>query len=361
MIVILFGTRPEAIKLGPVVAACRARHLPVSVICTGQHTDLLDGTPAQTDLAGGRSLGIQATGEVLKWLSYAQPVVEDAIRDATLVVVQGDTMSALVGARAASGLGIPVAHVEAGIRSGSDSDPWPEEVFRKEITQLATWHLTPTTHTFANLVSEGVPADRITITGNSVVSAIARYSEAVPVKVPDLSILFTMHRREWRLHGIKGVLEGFHEACLVYPEVTFHWPLHPAVARDLSPTWLDRLPPNAQVTGPLPYRRSVRLVANSLGVGTDSGGLQEEAAVLGTPCAVFRTVTDRPESVWAGVAKTYPPTAEGILNGLTDLRESRLLRQVAPVFGGVESADLIAKQLDEALSQSTRIKARMSS
>lgn len=347
MLILVWGTRPEALKLGAVAAALKARNVPFVSLSTGQHTDLLAGTPAETDLADSQSLGIRTTGEVLRWPLSAQPVIEAALRDhrATLVVVQGDTMSAVVGARAAARLGIPLAHVEAGIRSGCLDDPWPEEAFRREITTLATWHYAPTLCAYDHLIAEGVSAEAILLTGNPIVSAIARYADVVPVKVADLTILFTMHRREWRLGGIKSVLEGFHEAACQYPEVEIVWPVHPGVAKDLPMGWVSGLPLNARLVAPMAYRPTLRLLARSLGVATDSGGLQEEAACLGVPCAVLRRVTDRPESVEAGVARVYAPTGEGVLGAIRDLRERVIPRQPSDVFGTVAAATRIAVHL----------------
>lgn len=263
-----------------------------------------------------------------------------------MIVVQGDTLSALAGARAGDFLGIPVAHVEAGVRSGDLHDPWPEESFRREITSLAAWHYAPTSTAAGHLLAEGVQSDTILVTGNPVVSAIARYSEAVPVPVPDLVILFTMHRREWRLGGMKSVLQGFHEAALTYPELELVWPMHPAVEAAVPPTWVKELPQNARVVGPMPYRPTLRLLVRSLGVATDSGGLQEEAAVLGVPCAVLRKVTDRPESVEAGVARVFTPDGDGVLAAIRTLRDRQLPRQVCGVYGTVAAADYIAAHLE---------------
>jgi UDP-N-acetylglucosamine 2-epimerase len=259
-----------------------------------------------------------------------------------MVVVQGDTMSALVGAQAAAEIGIPVVHIEAGIRSGDLSDPWPEERFRREITQLATYHFAPTLCAYDNLVADGVYADNIFLTGNPIVSAIQRYTCEVPVKVPDMVILFTMHRREWILGGIKGVLEGFMESALRYPEIEIVWPVHPGVSKQIPDAWVRSLPANVRLISPMAYRPAIRLLARSLGVATDSGGLQEESAILGVPCAVVRHVTDRPESIEAGVARLFSPDSEGIQAALVALRERTILRQPTDLYGTVGSANKIA-------------------
>src|SRR2546423_5228857 len=164
MIAVIAGTRPDCIKQGPTVAALRVRQLPTRVILTGQHSDLLRGTPAETDLADSLSLGLKSTGDVIRWPLHATTLLREALLGCDLVVVQGDTMSALAGARAAASLGIPLCHVEAGLRSGSLEDPFPEEGFRREITELATWHYAPTGHAADQLLGEGVPREAVGVT-----------------------------------------------------------------------------------------------------------------------------------------------------------------------------------------------------
>lgn len=347
VLVMVAGTRPELLKLGPVSAALAASKVPHRTILTGQHTTLLAGGPAATDFADAECLNVCTTGEIVRWSDYALPAIQDALtrHKASLVVVQGDTMSAVAGARAAHDLGIPVAHVEAGVRSHDVENPWPEEKFRKEITQLATYHFAPTLRAYDNLIAEGVSERHIYLTGNPIVSAIARYADVEPVKVPDLKILFTMHRREWLLGGIRGVLDGFLESALRYPEVEIIWPMHPGVAKEVPPSWIDRLPRNAHTIAPLPYRAAMLALTRSLGVATDSGGLQEEAACLGVPCAVLRRVTDRPESVEAGVARLFDPTQEGVVAAFEALRERRILRCPTAVYGLPTSAEKIATTL----------------
>ena len=351
VLVIVWGSRPEAIKLGAVAAALKAAHVPFVSLATGQHTTLLVGTPAETDLADSVSLGLQTTGETERWPALAQPVLETALRDvqASLVVVQGDTMSAVVGARAASALGIPVAHVEAGLRSGNLQDPWPEEGYRREITRLATWHFAPTHWAFENLLREGISEDRIFLTGNPVVSAIARYTAARPVPNPDPVIMFTMHRREWILGGIQGVLDGLTESATQDPEVAIVWPMHPGVVKALPDGWEP--PANLRPLAPLPYRETITLLARSLGVCTDSGGLVEEAATLGVPCAVLRYVCDRPEALEAGVARLYPPTEEGVIAALETLRNQTLPRLPTDCYGTRFAADHIAAILGRLVRQ----------
>jgi UDP-N-acetylglucosamine 2-epimerase (non-hydrolysing) len=345
-IVLCFGTRPEAIKLGPVAHELRVLGVRPTLICSGQHTQLLAGTPAETDLAEARSLGLASTGNVTRWLASAEAPLKSALGETkdAVVVVQGDTMSALAAARAASDLGIVVAHVEAGVRSWNDEEPWPEERFRRDITGLADWHYAPTSECFANLVREGVSMTRILVTGNTVVSALARYSEAKPVAAAqERTVLVTLHRRELLLDPeLLRTLQALAFACAHAEDVRFLWPLHPAMQHAVQQIgW----PANVHFVAPLAYRACVEGLARCIGVLTDSGGLQEEAATLGVPCAVVRNVTDRPESVAAGIARVFSPTPAGVDNAVACLAEEKLPRLALPVFGTPKAAAEVARHL----------------
>lgn len=343
MIVLIYGTRPEAIKLGPVAAELKAAGVPFLPICTNQHTDLLKGTPAETDLADGDSLGLASSGDVLRWTFGAERELTHRLQKLApeVVVVQGDTMSALAGARAAHSLGTILCHVEAGVRSGCLEEPWPEEGIRREITELADWHYAATEHAAENLRQEGIPEERLQVTGNPGVSALARYSDATPMAEPCTpTILVTLHRREL----VKGphfaeVLQSLGDTADEFPALRFVWPKHPAIDKEITGI------PNFRTIAPLPYRTCVNGLALSVGVLTDSGGLQEDAAHLGIPCAVLRNYSDRPESIAAGVAKLFPPTAQGVRGAVRALATESIPRKPAPVFGDALSAFRIAEHL----------------
>jgi len=343
MIAVVWGTRPEAIKLGCVVAELRAANVPLTLLCTGQHTDLLRGGPAETDLLGSKSLGLKSSGDVMRWTRIAERQLRFTLSELSpeLVVVQGDTMSAVAGARAASLCKIPVAHVEAGVRSHCASEPWPEEGFRVEIAQLADWHYAPTERCLANLMREDIPRQQIVVTGNPGISAIARYTRAVPVaQAQTPTILITLHRRELlKSPDCDAVFRAVGDTADCYPALRFLWPLHPAIKKSIQG------PPNLRIVPPLDYCRCVTGLPLIVGVLTDSGGLQEEASTLGVPCAVLRRVTDRPESVEAGVAQVFPPTVEGTKQAIQALATESIPRKAAPVFGDMLSASRIARHL----------------
>jgi len=354
MILIAFGTRPEAIKLGPVAAELAADKVPFGLLATGQHRELLVGTPAETDLAAASSLGLPSEGNVVRWLARARARVRVWLREHEEfdpVVVQGDTMSALAVARAACDAGRAVAHIEAGVRSHDRANPWPEEQTRVEITELARWHYAATPTAWANLAQEGVPSSLIVLTGNPIVSALARYTAARPCG-PQPHILVTLHRREWLLGDcVAEVVSALADAARAEPRVEFIWPVHPAVHARVNGAFAS-LPPNLIPTGPLEYGKCARVLASALGVLTDSGGLQEEAATLGVPCAVLRTVTDRPESVQAGVARCFAPDANGVKAAVAALTGGKLKRQALDVYGTPESAARIARHLAQVASVS---------
>jgi len=305
----VFGTRPEAIKIAPVVAELRALGVEPDLLCTGQHTDLLDGSPARTELAGAENANIASDGSVTRWMMRARPALRAAFQlaEPACVVVQGDTMSALAAAAAASELGVPVAHIEAGVRSHDLGQPWPEEANRVEISKLALHHLAPTETAAANLVYERV-GGVIKVTGNTAVSALVRYSRAEPALVVLPYVVVTLHRRESQPHA--NMLAAKVIACArVHPTLTFVWPLHPSFGKALGLASLE-LPPNLRITSPVGYSTFVESVAQATAVVTDSGGLVEEACTLGVPALIVRAVNDRPEAVEAGRALLVDPQGD---------------------------------------------------
>lgn len=339
-VVLVFGTRPEAIKLGPVAAELRGLGVSPDILCTGQHSTLLYGTPAESDLKDAYSLGMRSDGDVEGWIDDAVVRLADRLpgKDA-IVVVQGDTMSAYAGALAASANGLSLAHVEAGLRTYDLAEPWPEERFRTEIAMHADLHFAPTEHAAQNLRMERVQG-QIHVTGNTVVSAMARYATLEHEPNPKKSVLVTMHRREFlglgREHVTKTV-RALVQSARANPGVRFVWPVHPSLKQTLGMR-PPMVPSNVRFINPLPYQETIRVLRSSIGVITDSGGLTEEAATLGVPCAVMRNKTDRPESVECGVAKLFSPSPEGILDAISCILHRKLARTPFSCFGGPDSA-----------------------
>jgi len=327
-ITIVAGCRPEFVKLGPVVAELRRRGESPTVLATGQHTTLLAGTPFDDGMRPDVNLGLAGTNDPFVYAS----VVEGALRakwapaKPELVVVQGDTASAYAGALAASHLNIPVAHIEAGIRSGDFQDPFPEETFRVEIDKIANFGFAATRGNERRATGEwyashgggpGPGQPTIWVTGNPGIDALYAHTQPLqhPQQVQD-RVLVTLHRRESFGAPLHTLVAGLLEASQRYPSLEFLWPTHPnpKVQEALIPArpWL----PNFILTTPMPTVAFARMLAASRCVITDSGGVQEEAAALGVPCLVAREKTDRPESVEIGLAKVVGRTAQGLLDGM---------------------------------------------
>ena len=348
-LVLVWGTRPEALKLGPVAVALDTLGVSYLSVATGQHTTLLAGTPAETDLRGSLSLGLASDGNVTRWTAHAQPKLDQVLREAEpkLVVVQGDTMSAHVGALTANAIDISVAHVEAGVRSHDLNEPWPEEPTRVAITEIATWHLAATSTAYANLIAEGVDPRAIRVTGNTVVSALARYAGHLKVEVPARNlIVVTMHRREIQARDkIVALVGGVLRAAELFPSTAFVWPVHPAVARLAPVADLVQHAKNVRIVPPLGYEAFVRLVVGAKGVITDSGGLVEECATLGVPCVIARLRNDRPEAVEAGVATQVKPTSDGLVAGVHWIVRGGCTRIPTRVYGDADAAMLVAREL----------------
>lgn len=336
------GTRPEAIKTALIVRELRARGVDVSVLVTGQHRELLQGTPS---LGAAQSLNLASDGNVLRWTTMAIPriaAVLTPLQPIGLVVVQGDTMSALAGARAANLYALTLAHIEAGLRSHNASDPWPEESIRMEIASLADWHYAPTERARENLLDEGVPADGIVVTGNPGVSTLL--SLFAPVTNVTKVICITLHRREWLLGAeVAPVCKAVVEWARSHPELDVLWPVHPALSKTFT-QW-SMVPKNLRLVPPMTYVAFNAVLQSALGVLTDSGGVQEDAATLGVPCVVLRNVLDRPESVEAGIARQETPTASGVYDGLQMLASRAIPRQPTLCYGDSGSAARIATHL----------------
>jgi UDP-N-acetylglucosamine 2-epimerase (non-hydrolysing) len=352
----ILGTRPEVIKLAPVVAELRRNPETESVlVATGQHREMLDQMLEQFNLEADVDLSVMTpeqrlsdlTAELVRGLGNTLAAVRP-----DWVLVQGDTSTTLCGALAAFYESVPVAHVEAGLRSGDDRSPFPEEANRRLVTCLTKLHLCPTAGSAANLVAESVPAERIRVTGNTVIDALLSAIErarALPAPVPRTRprrILLTLHRRESHGEAMRNVCEVVREiARRGDTEVVF--PVHrsPAVRDVVLPalTGLD----GVHLCEPLDYLELVHVLDSCDLVLTDSGGLQEEAPTLGKPVLVLRDTTERPEALAAGVALlvgTTPAMVHAAVSTLLDDRRAyKAMAQPQNPFGdGRASARVVA-------------------
>jgi len=330
-ILVVCGTRPEAIKLAPVVHAARARGHAVFLVATGQHPDLAPGMLQEGGLAPDLDLGLyQAGASPSQYLAAILTGLAPLLASCrpSMVVVQGDTVSALAGALAAAYAHIPVAHVEAGLRTFNREEPFPEELHRCLITPLAALHFAPTERAVMALRREGVAEASIHLTGNTGIDAVLATAErisrdsvlreALHARFPFVAearlplLLATVHRREnigRRLNAISAALArlaGFCEAEIVLP-------MHPnpQVAGRLRER-LGKLK-GVHLLPPVEHAAMVWLMQNSRLLLTDSGGLQEEAPALGLKVLVLRETTERLEAVTCGAAELVPLTADAIV------------------------------------------------
>ena len=314
-VVVSFGTRPEAIKMAPVVAALRAREGDFRcVVCvTAQHRDLLDQVLPLFGLVPDIDLDLMRPGQTLNDVTARVVASMDRVlaeTEAEAVVVQGDTTTAMATAMAAFHREIPVAHVEAGLRSGRMDAPFPEEMNRVVIDRLATWCYPPTPGADAWLASEGVAADRRLVTGNTAIDALldlrARLDTVeVPIRerLADVGrlVLITAHRRESFGAPLREIFAALEALALAHPDVTFVYPVHPN-PHVQGPAYEHLTAPNLVLVPPVHYGELAWLLDRAELVISDSGGLQEESPTLGKPLLVLREVTERPEVVDAGAA-----------------------------------------------------------
>jgi len=340
----VYGTRPEAIKIAPVVEELRALGTEPHLICTQQHTSLLKGTPAETVLAGSTSLGMPSEGSVFSWILHAVMVLsEEFFEEGYHVVVQGDTMSAFAGASAAAESRCTLHHIEAGVRSHAHQ-PWPEEEIRRAITGLADWHYCATAAAAANLATEAVPTERVAITGNPVVTSLLELGITPCAATEPLTVLITLHRRELRESAeFPEIVDNLFWAIAKYPEVNFVWPVHPAMPGIVL---RSGKPSNLELVEPLDYVSFVVRLSTALGLLTDSGGAVEEAATLGVPTVIFRRHNDRPEAVEAGIARQWTP---GPNVPLLWLVKKRIKRVPHAIYGDRKSAYRIAERIQKVL------------
>lgn len=359
-VAIILGTRPEAVKLCPVIRALTAKpdHYRVTTIATGQHRGLFDQVAAALGVAPNYSLKAHKSNQTLGSLSA---VLLDKLDDTLnrikpdLVIVQGDTQSALTGALAATFRQIAVAHVEAGLRSGVAASPFPEEVNRRLIARTASLHFAPTLGAYNNLLEEGVEAEDIAITGNTVIDSLGHYAFGVRAPIADAAprnrrqLLVTCHRRENWDSGIDAICFALLHIIRTHRDVDvlFILPVAPQIRAKI----IGRLRHEERITlsEPLPYPDFLaKLVGTDL-VMTDSGGLQEEAPALGIPTVVMREETDRPEVLDRERTILAGTSARGLIAAANHLLTKRKrLRGTAPQspLGDGRAADRIALAID---------------
>jgi UDP-N-acetylglucosamine 2-epimerase (non-hydrolysing) len=352
----VFGTRPEAIKMAPVIrqAGMAADRVQLLVCVTGQHREMLDQVLGHFRIKPDFDLGVMVQNQSLALLTAnLMQALEEVMRDRRpdLVLVQGDTTTAMIGALAAYYHRIPVGHVEAGLRTRDRYNPFPEEMNRRVISELASLHFAPTQTAVDRLLAEAHPTDSVILTGNTVVDALLATLHELglsPSDRPSASrrcILVTAHRRENFDAPLRNICSALRQLADRNPDVEIIYPVH------LNPN--VQQPVQSQLSGherirllaPLGYPELVRVLHRSYLVLTDSGGIQEEAPALGIPVLVMRTTTERPEGVSAGVARLVGTETEDILRHtellLNDATEYERMAQAVSPYGDGRAAENI--------------------
>lgn len=362
-ILVVFGTRPEAIKLFPLVHALRRTDADVRVCVTGQHREMLDQVLEIAQITPEHDLDLMLPNQSLDTLSARLLTELGKVMDADRpdrVIVQGDTATAMIGALTAYYRKIPVGHVEAGLRSGNIYHPWPEEVNRKVVGAIADLHFAPTDTSRDALLAENVPAERIHVTGNTVIDALietrarvdsdaALASTIAPIAARFAGkriVAVTTHRRENFGEGLKSVAQAVRRIA-DRPDVAVIFPVHPNPNVRAPMSEVLGGVENVAMIDPLDYPNFVRLLSLCHFVMTDSGGVQEEAPALAKPVLVMRETTERPEGVAAGTAKLVGNDEEVIVTEasrlLDDSAAYEAMARAHNPFGDGRSSERIAR------------------
>lgn len=373
-VLLMMGTRPEGIKLLPCYEALKREKVPVLICSTGQHPQLLEDVFLLFGCAPDFDLKIMEKGQGLSEMSQKILARVKEVYQKTkpaLVVVQGDTTTAFVSALAAFYMKIPVAHVEAGLRSHNRDRPFPEEMNRRLISSIASIHFAPTQSAVTNLLKEGIAKESIYCTGNTVMDALLHFKRKIAAKElqpsPSLAavvkkahgekkrlLFLTAHRRESWNGGLERIFCGVKTALLEDPNLFVVFPLHPnpIIKVALEKSGLDKCL-NILITSSLSYFDCVYLLNEADGVLTDSGGIQEEATSLQKPLLILRDESDREEGITAGTALLVGRDPKRILSGvkwMSQREQSRVSNKPSP-YGNGDAAQQIARVIKERIHQ----------
>lgn len=359
----VFGTRPEAVKMAPVVKALQARpeQFKVSTLITAQHREMLDQVMDAFDLHADFDLDLMQHGQTLAQLSARvltnlTPILERERPE--MVLVQGDTTTVLTAALAAFYQQIPVGHIEAGLRTTERYDPFPEEMNRRLTTRLASLHFAPTAWARDNLLREGVPTSEIVVTGNTVIDALRSVVDQPLPEVDGLPsselagqrlVLVTAHRRENWGAPLESCCRAFRDIVEAHPDVLLVYAMHrnPKVREIAERVLGDH--PRVRLIEPPDYLAFVGLMKHAELILTDSGGIQEEAPALGKPVLVLRRTTERPEGVEAGTARLVGTDQAAVAAAANELLDSpsayQAMAHAANPYGDGQASDRIAEAL----------------
>jgi UDP-N-acetylglucosamine 2-epimerase (non-hydrolysing) len=336
----IYGTRPEAVKMAPLVQALRSSaHFTSLVAVTGQHRSMLDQVNEIFGIDPDIDLDIHQAGQTLsditaRTVTGLAPVLARYAPD--IVVVQGDTTTTFAAALAAFYAKIPIVHLEAGLRTGDRYSPYPEELNRRMTSKLADLHLAPTWRSWRNLRAEGIDPATIAVTGNTVIDAllwtVRRSADYGDPLLADLDrgpngdrpvLLVTAHRRESWGDPMRSIGRALARIAAAFPQVLVVFPIHrnPLVRDAILPS-IGGLP-NVRIVEPLDYSGFVRLMDRATVILTDSGGVQEEAPSLGKPVLVMREETERPEGIEAGTVRLVGTNESDIVCSVSELLTDR--------------------------------------
>jgi len=362
-IAIIFGTRPEAIKIAPVVKKLsESKILEPVVILTGQHREMLNQVLETFDIQADYNLNVMVERQTLSMLtSRIINGLDEIFRELSpsFTVVQGDTTTTFVGSLVSFYHKIPVGHVEAGLRSFDIYNPFPEEINRKLTSVISTLHFAPTEKAKNNLLKEGVKLSKIVVTGNTVVDSlmwiVENKSSLLDEKFYSLLrntefsdkklVILTMHRRENWGHRMETALLGVKDVLKERKDVFVVFPVHlNPIVREVVFSVLDGLD-NVLLTDPVDYVTMIALIKNSYAILTDSGGIQEEAPTFGKPVLILRNTTERPEVVESGCGKLIGTNRQSVYKNFKEIIEkhdlyNKMAKSKNP-FGDGKASDRI--------------------
>ncbi len=372
-VLLIIGTRPDTIKLIPLYLALKKRKIETLLCSTGQHAELLNDLLPLFQVKLDFDFKIMKPNQDL--FDTTQSVLAKAKKlfltvRPSLVVVQGDTTSAMSAALAAFYLQIPVAHVEAGLRTNNIFRPFPEEMNRRMITLVSSYHFAPTPLAASHLFKEKISPASIFCTGNTVVDALHFIQHKLLTKrlhpSPDLVsrikslrkaprkiLLLTAHRRESFDGGLENIFLAIQKALIKDPHLHVIFPLHPnpTIKKILKKTRLCQMP-NMQIIDPLPYHDLVYLILAADGIATDSGGLQEEGVSLNKPVIILREETDRPEGIEQGLAVLVGTNQTKILTAITQLTRNKMSEHPScSPYGDGRASEKIAHIIQKILTK----------
>ncbi|WP_373766533.1 non-hydrolyzing UDP-N-acetylglucosamine 2-epimerase [Glaesserella sp.] len=326
----VFGTRPEAIKMAPLVEGFKKNGLNFCVCVTAQHRQMLDQVLDLFEIRPDYDLNIMNEKQTLSSITSTilqkiQPVIEEY--QPSVIFVHGDTATTFAASLAAYYNQIPIAHIEAGLRTHNMYSPWPEEGNRRLTGSLAKYHFAPTESTMKNLIDEGIQPSNIYVTGNTVVDALflackkieqnqellKQFKQQFSYVTDKKFVLITGHRRENFGEGFENICQAIAELSALHPETQFVYPVHlnPNVREPVNKILTGKA--NVHLIEPLDYLSFVYLMKQSHLILTDSGGIQEEAPSLGKPVLVMRDTTERPEAVEVGTVRLVGTSKEKII------------------------------------------------